>query len=106
MICTTQNFFPDVRSSEKRGLVCMLDGSHDVVVRHHSAEVTRQPGRYEEWCQPDSYSRTYFTAFDNGMMLNTAVTEKSFRTEILFAGVGISPDNRTRLHGWRHSLRQ
>lgn len=39
-----------------------------------------------------SYSQTYFMAFDNGMMLNTAVTRELFPNGDPFEGVGISPD--------------
>ena len=66
---------------------------------NHSADVTRQPGPYEEWCQPDSYSQTYFTAFEQRHELNTAVTREIPPNGSLFEGGGISPDNRTRLHG-------
>lgn len=39
-----------------------------------------------------SYSDTYFTNFDNGMMLNTAVTRVSFPDGRSFESIGISPD--------------
>ena len=39
-----------------------------------------------------SYSDTYFTTFDNGMMLNTATTRVSFPDGSPFESVGISPD--------------
>ncbi|MGO9401876.1 MAG: S41 family peptidase [Terriglobales bacterium] len=41
-----------------------------------------------------SYSDTYFLTFDNGMMLNTAVTRVSFPDGNRFESVGISPDIR------------
>jgi carboxyl-terminal processing protease len=41
-----------------------------------------------------SYSDTYFVTFDNGMMLNTAVTRVSFPDGKPFESIGISPDIR------------
>lgn len=39
-----------------------------------------------------TYSQTYFTNFDNGMMLNVAVSHEVFPNGDPFEGVGISPD--------------
>jgi carboxyl-terminal processing protease len=41
-----------------------------------------------------SYSDSYFVTFDNGMMLNTAVTRVSFPDGNPFESIGISPDIR------------
>jgi carboxyl-terminal processing protease len=39
-----------------------------------------------------TYAQTYFTAFDNGMQLNIAVTHEVFPDGSPFEGVGIAPD--------------